>query len=96
MRKLIMTTLAACMLLAFQGSAVASDFDAAATFKKKCSICHKLDKKGMGPAILKMSADTKVLTDTITNGRKSMPTFSKKFNAEEITALVEHLVALKK
>lgn len=94
MRKLIMATLAASVLFAAQGSAVASDFDAGATFKKKCGICHKLDKKGMGPAIKAMSKDTVVLTEAITNGRKSMPKFNKKLTAEEIKAMVDHLVSL--
>jgi len=98
MRKVMMTTLAASMLLAFQGTGIAEEgmINSAANFKKNCKICHKLDKKGMGPAILSMSTDPIILTKAITNGRKAMPSFTKKLSTEEIKAMVKHLLALKK
>ena len=57
-------------------------------FNKKCSICHKMDKKGMGPAVIKMNTDAAVLQSAIADGRKAMPAFEEKLGKERINALV--------
>jgi len=62
-------------------------------FKKKCSMCHKVDKKKMGPALKDMNTDIAVLKETVTNGRKSMPKFGKKLTAEEIDAVVAYVAS---
>jgi len=72
--------------------AIASDTpDGAKLFKKKCTMCHKVDKKKVGPAVKAMNQDSEVLRSTITNGRKMMPKYSGKFSAEEIDAVVAYL-----
>ena len=72
--------------------AIASDVpDGAALFKKKCSMCHKMDKKKVGPAVKAMNTDAEVLRSTITDGRKMMPKYSGKLSAEEIDAVVAFL-----
>ncbi len=62
--------------------------DAEKIFKKKCAMCHKVDKKKIGPALKDMNTDLAVLKEAITNGRKSMPKFKKKLTGEEIDAMV--------
>ena len=72
--------------------AIASDApDGAALFKKKCSMCHKMDKKKVGPAVKAMNTDAEVLRSTIADGRKMMPKYSGKLSAEEIDAIVVFL-----
>jgi len=72
--------------------AIASDTpDVAKIFSKKCKMCHKIDKKKVGPAVKAMNQDAEVLRSTITNGRKMMPKYSGKLSAEEINAVVAYL-----
>jgi len=65
-----------------------AEVDAEKIYKSKCKMCHKYDKKKVGPAFKDMSSDEAVLKDVIANGRKMMPKFGKKLNEEEIDALV--------
>jgi len=65
--------------------------DAARIFKKKCAMCHALNKKRFGPAFSSMNQDPDVLKSTITNGRKNMPSFAKKMSGEEINAMVSFI-----
>ncbi len=72
--------------------AIASDApDGAKIFKKKCAMCHKVDRKKVGPAVKAMNQDSEVLRSTIANGRKMMPKYSSKLSAEEIDAVVAYL-----
>ena len=72
--------------------AIASDVpDAADIFKKKCAMCHKIDKKKVGPAVKAMNTDAEVLRSVIADGRKMMPKYSGKLSAEEIDAVVAYL-----
>ena len=72
--------------------ALASDLpDGAKIFNKKCSMCHKMDKKKVGPAVKAMNTDAEVLRSTIADGRKMMPKYSGKLSAEEINAVVAFL-----
>lgn len=68
-----------------------ADTDTEKLFNKKCSICHKMDKKGMGPAVIKMNADAAILKSAIADGRKAMPPFEKKLGIEKINALVAYI-----
>lgn len=65
--------------------------DGANIFKKKCAMCHKVDKKKVGPAVKAMNTDTEVLRSVISDGRKLMPKYSGKLSAEEIDAVVAYL-----
>ena len=72
--------------------ALASDMpDGAKIFKKKCAMCHKMNKKKMGPAVKAMNSDAEVLRSVVAEGRKMMPKFSGKLSAEEIDAVVAYL-----
>jgi len=82
---------AACLGLGSQ-AAIAGP-DGAKIFKKKCAMCHAIDKKKVGFAVKDMNKDNAVLKATVTNGRKLMPAFGKKLSAEEIDAVVEYLAA---
>jgi len=77
---------AACFGLTSQ--VAMADIDASAIYSKKCKMCHALDKKKTGPAFKDMSTDPAVLKTALTEGRKMMPNFSKKLNAEEIDAMI--------
>ncbi|PIP03069.1 MAG: hypothetical protein COW18_08235 [Zetaproteobacteria bacterium CG12_big_fil_rev_8_21_14_0_65_54_13] len=65
-----------------------ADIDAEKIYNGKCKMCHKIDKKKMGPGFALMNSDEAVLKAAITDGRKSMPKFSSKLNEEEIDAMV--------
>ena len=72
--------------------AIASDApDGANIFSKKCAMCHKIDKKKVGPAVKAMNQDTEMLRSVIENGKKMMPKYSGKLSAEEIDAVVAYL-----
>ncbi|MFQ5356225.1 MAG: c-type cytochrome [Mariprofundaceae bacterium] len=93
MNKLPFIALAAAVFsLGISGTATA-EIDAGSLFKKKCKMCHALDKKKVGPAVRGMNVDAEVLKETIINGRKMMPKFGKKLSGEEIDALVAYIVS---
>jgi len=86
----ILATIAIAAL--FASPAIASDVpDGASIFKKKCAMCHKIDKKKVGPAVKAMNTDAEVLRSVIADGRKMMPKYSGKLSAEEIDAVVAYL-----
>jgi len=63
-----------------------------ALFKKKCTLCHAMDKKKLGPAVNSMSSEGAVLREIIAKGKKSMPSYGEKLTDEEIDALVSYLL----
>jgi len=65
-----------------------AEIDAEKIYSSTCKMCHKIDKKKIGPAFSKMNSDPAVLKATITNGRKMMPKFGKKLGEEKIDAMV--------
>ncbi len=64
-------------------------------FKQKCSLCHAVDKKRLGPAIKSMSDDKSLLRETIINGKNAMPAYGGTLEDSDITALVNYLLAKK-
>lgn len=88
MKKTIVMMMAAAFFGLTSQSALASDIDGAKLFNSKCKMCHKIDKKKMGPAVKAMNPDEAVLKATITDGRKMMPAYGSKLSGEEIDALV--------
>ena len=84
---------AACLGLGSQ-AAIAGP-DGAKIFKKKCAMCHALDKKKTGPAVKDMNKDAAILKAMVTDGKGMMPGFGvkNKLDAEEIDAVVAYLVA---
>jgi len=66
--------------------------DAQQLFKQKCSLCHAMDKKKLGPAVNTMSREAGILRKTITIGRNSMPSFEGKLTGVEIESLVDYLL----
>ncbi len=68
-----------------------ADVDGPKLFKKRCAMCHAVDKKKIGPALKDMNHDPGVLKTTIANGRKMMPEFGKKLDDAEIDALVKYI-----
>ncbi len=85
--------LAALAVIGMIGTpAIASDApDGAKIFKKKCGMCHKVDKKKVGPAVKAMNQDAEMLRSVIVNGKKMMPKYSGKLSAEEIDAVVAYM-----
>lgn len=67
--------------------------DGADIFSKKCTMCHKIDTKKMGPAVKSMNPDTETLRSVIADGRGMMPKYSKKLSAAEIDAVVAYIQA---
>jgi len=80
--------LAAAACFGLTSQVAMAEVNAEKIFKSKCKMCHKIDKKKVGPAFKDMNSDPAVLKTTITNGRKMMPKFKKKLSAEEIDAMV--------
>lgn len=76
----------------------ADDFDAAATYKAKCALCHGAAAEKKFDATL-ADAD---LVQTVLKGRKGekppfMPAYEEKgINEEQAKALVAHMKSLKK
>jgi len=68
-----------------------ADVNGPQLFKKKCAMCHAVDKKKFGPALKNMNRDPEALKTTIVNGRKMMPKFGKKLGEAEIDALVKYI-----
>ncbi len=66
--------------------------DAEQLFIKKCSLCHAIDKKKLGPALNTMSRDAEVLRQTLLRGRNAMPAFEGKLTAAEVDALIDYLL----
>jgi len=93
MKKAIILSYGMSFLMAIAGSASASDIDAQALFTAKCSMCHDLNNKKVGPAVKDMNKDPEVLRQTITNGRKMMPKFMDKLSADEVEAMVKFIQA---
>lgn len=76
---------------------MASDMpDGAKIFKKKCKMCHAINKKKVGPAVSAMNSDAETLRSAIANGQKRMPKFGHKLSGEEIDALVVFIQAQEK
>lgn len=62
-------------------------------FKQNCALCHAIDKKKLGPAINTMNNERAVLVQTITKGKKSMPSYEGKLTGVEIDAIADYLLA---
>jgi len=77
---------AACFALTSQ--VAMAEINAEKIYSSKCKMCHKIDKKKVGPGFAMMNADPAVLKTTIANGRKMMPKFKRKLNEEQIDAMV--------
>ncbi|NOZ54145.1 MAG: cytochrome c [Gammaproteobacteria bacterium] len=67
--------------------------DAQSLFKQKCSLCHAIDKKKLGPAVNTMSNGEETLRQAIIKGKNSMPGYEGKLTRAEIDALVDYLLA---
>jgi len=61
-------------------------------FKQKCSLCHAIDKKKLGPAVTAMTSDTQSLRQAISKGKNAMPAFEDKLTKVEINGLVDYLL----
>jgi len=81
------------IFFALSAQAAMADVDVSKLFKKKCAMCHAVDKKRIGPALKSMNSSPEVLKATIVNGRKMMPKFGKKLEEAEIDALVEYILS---
>ncbi|RMH50035.1 MAG: cytochrome c, partial [Zetaproteobacteria bacterium] len=90
-KSLFTVTAVAFCLMGTQAAFAHDDIDAEKIYKKSCKMCHRIDRKKVGPAFSKMNKDPKVLEQAITNGRGMMPAFGKKLSSEEITAMVEFI-----
>ncbi len=88
--KKVFLLMAAVSLLGLN-AAYADTADGAKLFSKKCKMCHSVDKKRTGPALKTMTTDAAILRATIADGRKIMPKYGKKFDAEQIDALVAYI-----
>jgi len=62
-------------------------------FNSKCTMCHSLDQKTMGPTVKSMNTDADSLRTSLTMGKNMMPAFEKKLSGTEIDALVDYLIA---
>ncbi|MDX8401923.1 MAG: cytochrome c [Mariprofundaceae bacterium] len=89
--KKIMMFAAAAALMAAGGAPAHAEADGAKIFKKKCAMCHKVDRKKVGPAVKDMNTDPAVLKEVVMKGRKMMPAFGKKLDEAEIEAVVAYL-----
>ncbi|RME41219.1 MAG: cytochrome c [Deltaproteobacteria bacterium] len=96
MNRTLALMISAAMLGLGAQAAIAGENVGEKIFKKKCAMCHKIDKKKVGPAVKDMNRDPEVLRQTIAEGRKMMPRFGGKLSAEEIDAVVAFLQSKQK
>ena len=89
-RTMLCATIAAATLLG-AAPALAADMPGKAIFGQRCSACHAIDHKKVGPAVKDMSKDAAVLKRFITDGKGMMPNFSHKLSAEQIDQVVAYL-----
>ncbi|MDQ6992635.1 MAG: cytochrome c [Mariprofundus sp.] len=80
--------IAAAACFGFTAQVAMAEINADKIYSKKCKMCHKFDKKKVGPAFKDMHKDPAVLKAMIQNGRKMMPKFKRKLNEEQINAMV--------
>jgi len=80
--------LAAAACFGLTSQVAMAEVNAEKIFKSKCSMCHKIDQKKVGPAFKDMNSDPAVLKATIIDGRKMMPKWKGKLSEEEIDAMV--------
>ena len=85
-------------------------FDAVKTFASKCAMCHGKDAKGNAKMAKKevtlemldlvdsttLAKADKDLNDITSKGLGKMPSFAKKFKAEEINQIITYIRTLKK
>ncbi len=104
MKRVIIATLALCLMAAISAPAFADD--AAATYKAKCAMCHGPDGAGQTPTGKTMkvrdlrSAEVRKATDAemetiISDGKGKMPAFKGKLSPADIKGLVAYIRGLK-
>ncbi|VAW90297.1 hypothetical protein MNBD_GAMMA17-1456 [hydrothermal vent metagenome] len=87
------TLLSIALLFSTASFAVAAELPGEALFKQKCSLCHAIDKKKLGPALKRMSSEAEILREVISTGKGMMPAYEGKLTTAEIDMLVEYLLA---
>ncbi|MDX8405231.1 MAG: cytochrome c [Mariprofundus sp.] len=80
--------IAAAACFGFTSQVAMAEINVDKIFSKKCKMCHKIDRKKVGPAFNAMNSDPAVLKAAITDGRKMMPKFKRKLSTEEIDGMV--------
>lgn len=90
MKKIISMTLISAFF-GLNAQVAMADVNVSRLFKKKCAMCHAVDKKKVGPSLKNMNHDPDALKTTIIDGRKMMPKFGKKLDNAEIDALVKYI-----
>ncbi|MCF6325039.1 MAG: cytochrome c [Gammaproteobacteria bacterium] len=86
------TLLSIALLFSMASFTVAAELAGEALFKKKCSLCHSIEKKKLGPAIKTMSSEAETLRAVILKGKGMMPGFDGKLTSAQIDSLVEYLL----
>ncbi|OIO69284.1 MAG: hypothetical protein AUJ57_09345 [Zetaproteobacteria bacterium CG1_02_53_45] len=82
-----------CCYLALSPQTALADDDGQLLFNDKCTACHALDSKKMGPAVKDMNKDPAALRGAITEGVDNagpfpMPAFGEILKPAEIDALI--------
>ena len=100
MKKILIATIGLLVLIAScskKTSAPSSPIDAASLFSGNCARCHGADgASGRAPNLAKLEMSTDEISGIISNGSGKMPQFSDKLSAQEISALTQFVVKLKK
>lgn len=89
--KTVFSAIVAAAALLASSAACAADMPGEAIFKQRCSACHAIDHKKVGPAVKTMSKDAAVLKQFITHGRGMMPKFGGRLSAEQIDQVIAYL-----
>ena len=91
MNKTILSAIVASAALLASSAAFAADMPGEGIFNQRCSACHAIEHKKVGPAVKDMSKDPAVLRQFITHGKGMMPNFSGKLSPEQIDQVVAYL-----
>ena len=87
-------TLGCCLALLSQPAF--ADSDGEMIFQEKCTVCHALDSKKMGPSLKDMNKDLSFLKMAITDGIDNaspfpMPAFGDTLKPAQVDALVTYI-----
>lgn len=89
--KTMLSTIVAAAALLASSAAFAADMPGEAIFKQRCSACHAIDHKKVGPAVKTMSKDASVLKQFITHGKGMMPNFSHRLSPQQVDQVIAYL-----
>ncbi len=98
---LLVLVLLSASLLAGCGSGLAEDADGEEIYNARCSSCHRRDLSGaigpaLGPGSEAVDRPLEYYEITITSGKGRMPSFGSTLTDDQITRVIEYILAVQR